>query len=417
MFDIGTHSTKAGYAGEDTPKGVYPSVVGARPLEQQAAMEVVQDTDGPAPPKKAQTVFTVGTQSITHPRADVHLRRPLKDGLVDDWEAVEQLLSYGYKHVLRCESNDRPIMLAEPAWNTRELREKMLELLFEKYQVPALFFCKAPVLSAFAAGRSTALVLDVGASGASAVPVYDGMVLLRGVKRNALGGDFLTEEYRNLLEGSLHVPIVPSYLVAKRYNVPEGQPARFDKRSPAPAVTPSFHDFMCQEVVRDFYTSVARVSDHPYSEQALSGIPTTHFEFPSGFNANYGLERYRIPEAFFDPKHYAPTPVHAGHAGLVTDSIRSCDIDAQQALWGSVVLSGGCTLLTGYVDRFHNELARATTQGNKYKVLASSSSHERMFSAWIGGSILASLGSFQQMWFSRAEYDEQGKGALERKCP
>eukprot|EP00047_Mylnosiga_fluctuans_P005309 m.239711 g.239711 ORF g.239711 m.239711 type:complete len:432 (+) comp13529_c0_seq1:29-1324(+) len=417
VFDIGTHTTKAGYAGEDTPKGAFPSAVGVRPAELENMMETSDETDGPAKKKSIRSTYSIGTTNIATPRKDMAFAKPLKDGLVDDWDVVEQLLNYSYSHVLRCESNDRPAMMSEASWNTKELREKMAEILFEKYQVPAMYLCKSAVLSSFSAGRSTALVLDVGASGASAVPVYDGLVLGRGIRRNILGGDYLTMQYKQLLEGPMGIPIVPQYLIGKKHAVPEGQAARFDPRAPPPNATPSFHEYMCNEVVRDFQASVCRISDHAFSEQSLTGIPTTHYEFPNGYNANFGIERYRISEAFFDPKGHSPVAGLVGHTALVADSIRSCDVDMQQTLWSSVVLSGAATLVTGYVERIHNDMSRVAPQGNKYKVIASPSSQERMFSAWIGGSMLASLGSFQQLWLSRSEYNEHGRAAIEKKCP
>eukprot|EP00048_Salpingoeca_helianthica_P017647 m.238366 g.238366 ORF g.238366 m.238366 type:complete len:430 (+) comp21743_c0_seq1:111-1400(+) len=415
VLDIGTHTTKAGYAGEDTPKGVFSSTVGVRGGAAENAMET--DASAPAGAAAAKPIYSVGVQHFSTPRPEMQMKKPLKDGLIDDWDVYEQLIVHSYKSVLRCESNERPIMMAEASWNTKESREKLMEILFEKFHVPAMYLCKNAVLTSFSAGRSTALVLDVGASGVSAVPVYDGLVLGRGIRRNTLGGDYLTDQYRQLLEGPMQTPIVPHYLIARKYPAGEGQSPRFDPRTPAPTVTPSYHDFMCQEVVRDFQISVARVSDTPYSEQTLSGIPTTHYEFPNGFNANFGLERYRVPEALFDPKTYSPTPTLAGHVSLIADSVRSCDVDAQQTLWSSIVVGGASTLLAGYVERLTNDLVRVAPQGNKFKVLASQASQERMFSAWIGGSMLASLGSFQQLWLSRQEYDEGGRAALEKKCP
>ena len=65
-------------------------------------------------------------------------------------------------------------------WNLKEKREKLTELLFEKYEVPALFLCKNAVLSAFSVGRSTGLIVDSGASHTSAIPVHDGYVLQKG---------------------------------------------------------------------------------------------------------------------------------------------------------------------------------------------------------------------------------------------
>jgi actin-related protein len=58
-------------------------------------------------------------------------------------------------------------------------------------------------------------------------------------------------------------------------------------------------------------------------------------------------------------------------------------------------------------------------QNTKFKILGASTGipTDRMFHPWVGGSILASLGSFQQMWISREEFDEMGKAVVDKKCP
>ena len=102
---------------------------------------------------------------------------------------------------------------------------------------------------------------------------------------------------------------------------------------------------------------------------------------------------------------------------MVYQSVTSVDSDIRQNLYSSVVVTGGNTLFSGFVERLQKELNDKTPQMFRVRVTASHSSSERKYSAWIGGSILASLGSFQQMWMSKAEYDEHGKVLVEKKCP
>ncbi|MCJ8744963.1 hypothetical protein PDJAM_G00124790, partial [Pangasius djambal] len=88
-----------------------------------------------------------------------------------------------------------------------------------------------------------------------------------------------------------------------------------------------------------------------------------------------------------------------------------------EGLYGSVIVTGGNTLLQGFTERLNRELSQKAPPSMRLKLIASNSSMERRFSSWIGGSILASLGTFQQMWISKQEYDEGGKQSVERKCP
>ena len=103
---------------------------------------------------------------------------------------------------------------------------------------------------------------------------------------------------------------------------------------------------------------------------------------------------------------------------LITETIRGCDTDMRRELWGSIVVSGGGSLLPGLTERLHGRLNELVPQMSmKVKVVAPSTPQERRFSVWIGGSILASLGSFQQLWMSKQEYDEVGASGIEAKCP
>ncbi|XP_051563357.1 actin-like protein 6A [Myxocyprinus asiaticus] len=108
------------------------------------------------------------------------------------------------------------------------------------------------------------------------------------------------------------------------------------------------------------------------------------------------------------------TMLGVGH--VVTTSVGMCDIDIRPGLYGSVVVKGG-TLTQGFIDRLNRELSQKTPSSMRLKLIANNTTVECRFSAWIGGSILASLGTFQHMWISKQEYEEGGKQCVDRKCP
>eukprot|EP00160_Parvularia_atlantis_P001321 Unigene11061_Nuclearia_a/m.33823 Unigene11061_Nuclearia_a/g.33823 ORF Unigene11061_Nuclearia_a/g.33823 Unigene11061_Nuclearia_a/m.33823 type:complete len:102 (-) Unigene11061_Nuclearia_a:31-336(-) len=100
---------------------------------------------------------------------------------------------------------------------------------------------------------------------------------------------------------------------------------------------------------------------------------------------------------------------------MIHHSLKLCDSELWQPLLASTVLTGGTSLMPGLPERVHSEVSQLAAS-LKAKVIASPSSIERRFSSWIGGSILASLGSFHQMWVAKAEYDETGRPVIEQKC-
>ena len=94
-------------------------------------------------------------------------------------------------------------------------------------------------------------------------------------------------------------------------------------------------------------------------------------------------------------------------------SIMKCDVDIRKDLYSNVVLSGGTTMFQGIGERMTKELTALAPSTMKIKVVAPP---ERKYSVWIGGSILSSLSTFQQMWISKGEYDESGPTIVHRKC-
>ena len=90
-----------------------------------------------------------------------------------------------------------------------------------------------------------------------------------------------------------------------------------------------------------------------------------------------------------------------------------CDVDIRKDLHANVVLSSGTAMFAGTGERMTKELTALVLSTMKIKVVAPP---ERKYSVWIGGSILSSLSTFQQMWISKSEYDESGPTIVHRKC-
>ncbi|NXV39451.1 ACL6B protein, partial [Rissa tridactyla] len=339
VFDIGSFSVRAGYAGEDCPKADFPTTVGLLSPED-VALELDSDKD-----KKGGKVYYIDTNALHVAREGMEVLSPLKNGMIEDWECFQAILDHTYGKHVKSEPGLHPVLMSEAPWNTRAKREKLTELMFEHYNIPAFFLCKTAVLTAFANGRSTGLVLDSGATHTTAIPVHDGYILQQ-------------------------VPSAGS------------SPILCPPPSPLP-----------QEVIQDFQASVLQVSDSPYDEQVAAQMPTVHYEMPNGYNTDYGAERLRIPEGLFDPSNVkglsGNTMLGVGH--VVTTSIGMCDIDIRPGLYGSVIVTGGNTLLQGFTDRLNRELSQKTPPSMRLKLIASNSTMERRFSPWIGGSILASL--------------------------
>ena len=124
-----------------------------------------------------------------------------------------------------------------------------------------------------------------------------------------------------------------------------------------------------------------------------------------------GNERFRCPEVLFQPSLIGKEA--SGIHDCTFQTIMKCDIDIRRDLYANIVMSGGTTMFPGIAERMTKELTALAPSTMKIKVVAPP---ERKYSVWIGGSILASLSTFQQMWISKAEYDESGPSIVHRKC-
>lgn len=289
--------------------------------------------------------------------------------------------------------------------------------MFEKYNIPAFFLVKSAVLSAFANGRPTALVYDSGASQTSVVPVFEGYVLQSSIVRMPHGSQFVSKLCKKYFEEN-NIVVEPTYVVASKQQVKDKEKPIWTRKQNLPEVKPSWHNYMVDQVVDDFQISVLQILDETFNKEAVDGVPPTLYEFPNGYNQQFANERYTIPEVLFNPKFNTKlsSELNLSFSDVLLKSVSLCDIDIVPALYNSVVVSGGNTLLTGFNDRLLAEVTKKIPQNIRVKLMYPNGLTERRHSPWIGGSILASLGTFQRLWFSKQEYEDGGKGLIHKKC-
>ncbi|KAJ3682299.1 hypothetical protein LUZ60_014872 [Juncus effusus] len=426
VVDLGSYSCKAGYAGEDAPKAVFPSVVGSiEQTETESEVKPEKESDSAQDPKsteKAKRKLYVGTQALDFRRDNMEVISPFKDGIVVDWDMVDNIWSHAFKQRLLIDPKEHPMLLAESSVNTPQQREKAAELMFENYKVPALFLAKNAVLTSFASGRSTSLVIDSGGGSTVVAAVQDGYVLQRAVCTSPIGGEFLTDCMMKSLE-TKGIFIKPRYSFKKKELSP-GDYKIVDLDFPN--TTESYRLYCMRAIAGDIKESVSRVPDTSYDETSYANVPMSSYELPDGQTIEIGSDRFKIPDILFNPslaqtipgiESFADPSSVRGLPQMVMDSINKCDVDIRRELFSSILLAGGTSSMQQLKERLEKELMEVAPQSARVKVLASGNAIERRFSVWIGGSILASLGSFQQMWFSKAEYEEHGVSYIHRKCP
>ena len=215
-------------------------------------------------------------------------------------------------------------------------------------------------------------------------------------------------------------------MVSAKTPVDAGQPSQAVYKQFATPPTASFRHFEEERVLTEFKESVVQLWEGP--GRLNSGSPGTTnadiaknwpgrpFEMPDGWNQVFGAERFRPAEPLFDDSAaivdeittLKPKPEYT-IPRLINSSLMACDADSRANLLNNVIVVGGGSLLQGMVRRIEVEIT-LMFPGPRVRVSAASSTVERRYAAWIGGSILASLGTFHQNWISKKEYDDHGTG-------
>lgn len=363
VIDNGTGVLKAGFSGAEKPRVVFRSYVG-RPKHMRMM---------PGGALEGRETF-IGSKADAH-RGALILSYPMEHGVVKDWADMEQIWSNIYsRDNLNVAPEEHACLLTEAPLNPHSNREKAAEIFFESFNVPAMYCASQAILSLYASGRTTGVVLDSGDGVTHAVPVYEGFALPHAIVRMDLAGRDVTNHLQLLLRRGGHC----------------------------------FNTSAEMEIVRQIKEDSCFVAFNPTKEESHQ-MQKTEYELPDGSTIELGPETFRAPELLFNPELMG-LEQKGVHDCLVKSIMRS-DMDLRRTLFSQIVLSGGSTLFRGFGDRILNEVRKHPLSPKDTKIRIAAPP-ERLYSTWIGGSILASLSTFRSMWVSKSDYLEQGAGVL-----
>ncbi|KAM9507705.1 actin-like protein 7A [Guaruba guarouba] len=359
VVDTGTGHFKCGFAGDLWPLCVVLPTFG-KPMWEAGS-------------NQRETVVGKELQNGSIPSAPIN---PVRHGTVVDWNSVQDTLKCIFKAEMKIQPEDHAILMSVPPLCSTTDKGRYAEMLFEGFHMPAIHLAYQSHLSMYSYGKTSALVVESGHGVSYVVPIYEGYILRSITGKVDYAGSDVTCYLRKLLNEAGNA------FTEHQLNTIQ-----------------DLKEKCC-------YTSLDLKQDLslPVEKQQVD------YKLPDGRFITVGKERFLCAEALFKPVLFGSQ--QQGLLQLTLTCLKKCDAGITRKMLGNVLLCGGSTMMEGFAERFQKELGRMCPCDSP--VIAASP--QRKSAVWIGGSILASLNSFQDLWVHRDEYEEHGSTCIFKKC-
>eukprot|EP01083_Nonionella_stella_P100199 282291_1 len=411
VCDNGSGMTKAGFAGHDAPRAVFPTIIGRPNHTGSGGM-------GLARAYNIIDVF-VGDEAQAK-RGILRMSHPMEGGVITNWDDMERIWHHTWYNELRIGPEEYPFLMTESPFSPQLQREKSTQIMFERFNVPKFYLISTSLLACYSHDEQiTAVVLESGDGGTTVTPIYEGYTLSVD-KENSLDltGTMFTEYLSKLLTQN------------KGYS--------FTTTREKEDVLRIKQNCYC---ALDYDKELVKSQNTTDIQLELKMGDAYYYDLPDGETITVNESRFQCSEPLFNP-HLIGIENRGGVHQMIYDAVMKCDVDKRNDLFSHIVIAGGNTMFKGFQERLELEMSKRLLKhividgfARQYCDIQSVSEDvrdlthsyatdvykifcppERMYSAWIGGSILASLSTFEEMWITKEEYDETGPSIVHKKC-
>ena len=304
---------------------------------------------------------------------------PNEYGMITNWEDIENIWEYIFKDKLNVESNEHNVMITEPLMNPKINREKIAQIMFEKFDVPGLFIANQCALSLFYFGKTVGYVIDSGESITQFAPVFDGYVLTHSARKINLGGKNINDYLMNILSEN----------------------SNFDFKNN-------------QNIVNDIKEKFCYVPLNYYEKEKND----ENYELPDGTKILLKEEYFKAPEFLFSPEKNKKifSITQDGIHKICHYSIMSTESEIRKDLYENIFLSGGNTSFLYFRLRLEDEIKYLLYHNYHININNDVKNYYPYENVWKGGKILSSLSTFNSMWITKEEFKEYGNWIVHKKC-
>ena len=369
VIDNGSGYMKAGFSGEESPRVLFPTIVGKTKVK---GIYVGDEKKESIIGSEAEKKF--GILDISY---------PIQGGKIVNWNEMERIWTNTFYSELKIAPEEHNILLSESPFTSREDREKTLETMFETFNCASVYIEAQSVLAAYSVGKSTGISVDCGHTSLNFAPIYEGFLQKNCVHHIPLAGKDIHDFMINLL--------------IKNGQVIE---SKMQKQSISKA--------------KELYCYIAQNYEEEMKEfENNRDEEIKEWELPDKRKIKIGKERFQATEILFEPNKYGYDFINFQE--LFKQTVKSIDSDLRESMLLNIIFNGGTTLFKGFKNRVTREIEEA---GKDYPYKKKIHTYpEAQYMAWIGGSILSSLSNFEKLWITKAEYKEEGKASIvHKKC-